>query len=189
MRGQLLILTVTAFSFVACSSSDYDQPQPRRGNRPGPDGGDGTFARARTTTGGLDMLPPPDWWPQPQIAAPLNLTSDQYAALDRIATEQAEEIARLDRDSMVAVRDLRQLLESNQPVSADIVAAGQRAGQFETTVTPQFAALAFYGVIEQVLTGWIFDVLPAGDDQFEQAKHFVIETICDGLDEPTRTPV
>ena len=29
-----------------------------------------------------------------------------------------------------------------------------------TTVTPQFAAMAFYGAIEQVLTGWIFDVLP-----------------------------
>ena len=72
---------------------------------------------------------------------------------------------------------------------ADIVAEGQRAGEFNATVTPQFAALAFYGVIEQVLTGWIFDILPAGDDQFEQAKHFVIETICDGLDEPTRTPV
>jgi AcrR family transcriptional regulator len=72
---------------------------------------------------------------------------------------------------------------------ADIVAEGQRAGQFDAAVTPLFAALAFYGVIEQVLTGWIFDVLPAGDDQFEEAKRFVIETICDGLDEATRTPI
>ncbi len=126
MRRRLLVLAVTTFALVACSSSDYDQPQPRRGNRPGPDGGDGTFARARTTTGGLDMLPPPDWWHQPQMATPLNLTSDQYAALDKIATDQANEIARLDRDSMVAVRDLRQFLESNQPASADILAAGER---------------------------------------------------------------
>jgi AcrR family transcriptional regulator len=72
---------------------------------------------------------------------------------------------------------------------ADIVAEGQRAGEFNTDVTPQFAALAFYGVIEQVLTGWIFDVLPGGADQFEQAKRFVIETICDGLDGVRRTPV
>ena len=67
---------------------------------------------------------------------------------------------------------------------ADIVAAGQSAGEFTTDVTPQFAALAFYGVIEQVLTGWIFEVLPTGEDEFDRAKRFVIETICDGLDGP-----
>ena len=42
--------------------------------------------------------------------------------------------------------------------------------------------MAFYGAIEQVLTGWIFDVLPRGDDEFDQAKAFVVETICGGLD-------
>jgi Spy/CpxP family protein refolding chaperone len=124
MRERLLILAVTTLTLVACSSSDYDHPQPRRGNRP--EGGDGTYARARTTPGVLDMLPPPDWWHDPQIATPLNLTADQYAALDKIATEQADAIARLERDSMVAVRDLRQALESNQPAAADIVSAGQR---------------------------------------------------------------
>jgi Spy/CpxP family protein refolding chaperone len=123
MRERLLILAVTTVVLVACSSSDYDQPQPRRGNRPE---GDGTYARARTTPGVLDMLPPPDWWHDPQIATPLNLTADQYAALDKIGTEQADPIARLERDSMVAVRDLRQALESNQPAAADIVSAGQR---------------------------------------------------------------
>ena len=126
MRTRLLVLALTTFALIACSSSDSDQPQPRRGNWPGPDGANGAFARARTTSGGLDMLPPPDWWHQPQIATPVNLTADQYTALDKISTDQADEIARLDRDSMVAVRDLRQLLESNQPASADIVAAGER---------------------------------------------------------------
>ena len=126
MRGRLLFLAVTTFALVACSTSDYDQPQPRRGNWPGPNSGDGTFARARTTTGGLDMLPPADWWHQPQIVTPLNLSADQFKALDKIASDQADEIARLDRDSMVAVRDLRQLLEASQPISADIVAAGER---------------------------------------------------------------
>jgi AcrR family transcriptional regulator len=63
-----------------------------------------------------------------------------------------------------------------------IVAKAQAAGEFKDTVTPRFAAMAFYGAIEQVLTGWIFDVLPCGDDEFEQAKAFVVETICGGLD-------
>ena len=65
---------------------------------------------------------------------------------------------------------------------ATIVEKAQADGAFTREVTPEFAALAFYGVIEQVLTGWIFDLLPSGEEQFEQAKDFVIETICTGLD-------
>jgi AcrR family transcriptional regulator len=65
---------------------------------------------------------------------------------------------------------------------ATIVEKAQADGAFTSEVTPEFAALAFYGVIEQVLTGWIFDLLPGGDEQFEQAKDFVVETICTGLD-------
>ena len=65
---------------------------------------------------------------------------------------------------------------------ADIVAKAQEEGVFKDTVTPEFAAMAFYGAIEQVLTGWIFDLLPGGGDEYEQAKAFVVETICGGLD-------
>jgi len=65
---------------------------------------------------------------------------------------------------------------------AAIVERGQADGEFKDVVTPQFAALAFYGAIEQVLTGWIFDFLPKGDEEYEQAKSFVVDTICDGLD-------
>jgi TetR/AcrR family fatty acid metabolism transcriptional regulator len=65
---------------------------------------------------------------------------------------------------------------------ADIVAKAQEQGAFKDTVTPEFAAMAFYGAIEQVLTGWIFDALPHSDEEYEQAKRFVVETICGGLD-------
>ena len=65
---------------------------------------------------------------------------------------------------------------------ADIVGKAQADGTFRSAVTPAFAALAFYGAIEQVLTGWIFDALPQGDDEFDQAKAFIVETICGGLD-------
>jgi TetR/AcrR family fatty acid metabolism transcriptional regulator len=64
---------------------------------------------------------------------------------------------------------------------ADIVEKAQADGEFHDEVTPQFAALAFYGAIEQVLTGWIFDLLPLGDEAFERAKTFIVATICDGL--------
>ncbi len=46
---------------------------------------------------------------------------------------------------------------------AEIVERAQADGVFKDTVTPRFAALAFYGAIEQVLSGWIFETLPRGD--------------------------
>jgi hypothetical protein len=42
--------------------------------------------------------------------------------------------------------------------------------------------MAFYGAIEQVLTGWIFDEISQGAGDYEQAKDFIVETICGGLD-------
>ena len=64
---------------------------------------------------------------------------------------------------------------------ADIVAEGQEAGRFRTDITPQFDAMAFYGAIEQVLTGWIVETLPVGDEEMEGAKDLVVETIVGGL--------
>jgi AcrR family transcriptional regulator len=72
---------------------------------------------------------------------------------------------------------------------ADIVESGQADGTFRDNITPRFAAMAFYGAIEQVLTGWIFDLLPQGEVEFEEAKVFVVETICAGLEAPATTPI
>jgi TetR/AcrR family transcriptional regulator, fatty acid metabolism regulator protein len=75
---------------------------------------------------------------------------------------------------------LAKIREAYQLIAA-IVESGQREGAFTTEITAQFGAMAFYGAIEQVLTGWIFDILPKGDQEYEQAKAFVVQTICDGL--------
>jgi TetR/AcrR family transcriptional regulator, fatty acid metabolism regulator protein len=64
---------------------------------------------------------------------------------------------------------------------AGIVQRAQQDGVFRAEITPEFAALAFYGSIEQVLTGWIFDSLPVGEEEFERAKTLIVETICRGL--------
>jgi len=64
---------------------------------------------------------------------------------------------------------------------AGIVAAGQRSGEFDDAITPQFAAQAFYGSVEQVLTGWIFDAAPVDERAYERAKTMIVELICDGL--------
>ena len=65
---------------------------------------------------------------------------------------------------------------------AAIVARAQAEGSFRQEIDPDFAALAFYGLIEQVLTGWIFDSAPVEDQQLERAKSLMVDTICWGLD-------
>ena len=66
-----------------------------------------------------------------------------------------------------------------------IVEKAQRQGVFKPDISPDFAALMFYGAIEQLLSGWIFDVIPAGEADFEQAKLLVVEAICGGLEVPS----
>jgi AcrR family transcriptional regulator len=65
---------------------------------------------------------------------------------------------------------------------AAIVSRAQQDGIFRPEITPEFAALAFYGCVEQVLTGWIFELAPIGDIELEQAKTLIVDTICRGLE-------
>lgn len=65
---------------------------------------------------------------------------------------------------------------------AKIVADGQAAGVFRADVAPMFASMAFYGAIEQLLSGWIFGTIPATDTNFDQARDLLVTTICDGLE-------
>jgi AcrR family transcriptional regulator len=65
---------------------------------------------------------------------------------------------------------------------AKIVAEGQQLGAFRRDIDPAFASMSFYGAIEQLLSGWIFEVIPASAADFEQAKELVVATICDGLE-------
>ncbi|HEX3241999.1 MAG TPA: TetR/AcrR family transcriptional regulator [Solirubrobacterales bacterium] len=65
---------------------------------------------------------------------------------------------------------------------ARIVEGGQETGAFRSDIDPAFASMSFYGAIEQLLSGWIFDLIPAADSDFAKAKDFVVATICDGLE-------
>ena len=63
-----------------------------------------------------------------------------------------------------------------------IVADGQAEGAFRSDIDPAFASMSFYGAIEQLLSGWIFEVIPAADADFDEAKELVVGAICDGLE-------
>jgi len=76
---------------------------------------------------------------------------------------------------------LAQIREAFTLIS-EIVTKAQVDGEFKPEITAEFAAIAFYGAIEQVLTGWIFGLLPREEEHYEQAKRLVVETICGGLD-------
>jgi TetR/AcrR family fatty acid metabolism transcriptional regulator len=64
----------------------------------------------------------------------------------------------------------------------EIVEKAQAEGSFKAEIEARFAAMAFYGAIEQLLTGWIFGLRPQGEEEFERAKWLVVETVCGGLE-------
>jgi TetR/AcrR family transcriptional regulator, fatty acid metabolism regulator protein len=55
-------------------------------------------------------------------------------------------------------------------------------GSLKSDVPSEFAALFFYGAIEQLLTGWIFGLLPSTDEEFERAKGLVVDALYSGLE-------
>ncbi len=65
---------------------------------------------------------------------------------------------------------------------AGIVESARAEGSFKSAIPSEFAAMCFYGAIEQLLTGWIFEVLPRTDEEYDNAKGLVVEAICGGLE-------
>ena len=67
-------------------------------------------------------------------------------------------------------------------VVSRIVADGQREGLYRTEIDPGFVGMWFYGAIEQLLSGWVFGLIPATDEEFDRASVMVVETLCCGLE-------
>jgi TetR/AcrR family transcriptional regulator, fatty acid metabolism regulator protein len=68
---------------------------------------------------------------------------------------------------------------------AGIVEQARVDGSFKSDISAQFAAMCFYGAIEQLLSAWIFDLMPRTDEDYERAKELVVEAICGGLEADT----
>jgi TetR/AcrR family transcriptional regulator, fatty acid metabolism regulator protein len=65
---------------------------------------------------------------------------------------------------------------------AKIVADAQADGAFRDDVDPTIVSMWFYGAIEQLLSGWVFELVPSSDKDFERTKRMVVETLCGGLE-------
>jgi AcrR family transcriptional regulator len=78
-------------------------------------------------------------------------------------------------------RHLTKIREAYDQI-AEIVDRAQLEGSFRAEIDPPFAALAFYGLIEQVLSGWIFDSEPVAERELEHARALIVDTICRGLE-------
>jgi hypothetical protein len=120
-RGQHFASILLCFLIAACSSAGYDDDDARTPPRSvTPD--DSISAQGAAGT----LLPPSDWWRQAELADRVKPTADQVSALDKLQTEQGDELTKLERDTVVAERDLRAALESEKPTTEEIMAAGGR---------------------------------------------------------------
>ena len=62
-----------------------------------------------------------------------------------------------------------------------IVVRGQERGELRADLDPQLAAWILYGALEEILTGWVFERLPAGPEDVELAEKTVVALLADGL--------
>ena len=62
-----------------------------------------------------------------------------------------------------------------------IVKKGQERGELRPGLDPRFAAWILYGALEEILTGWVFERLPADADDVAQAEQTVVGLLTDGL--------
>ena len=62
-----------------------------------------------------------------------------------------------------------------------IVSHGQERGELRTDVDPRLAAWILYGALEEILTGWVFERLPAADEDVERAVQGVVTLLTEGL--------
>jgi hypothetical protein len=92
-----------------------------------------------------------------------------------------------------AAGEVLQLIRFNHPTHlpeirqaydqvARIVAEAQEQGSFRADIDPDFVGMSFYGAIEQLLSGWVFELMPATDEEFDGAREMVVELICGGLE-------
>jgi TetR/AcrR family transcriptional regulator, fatty acid metabolism regulator protein len=65
-----------------------------------------------------------------------------------------------------------------------VVLRGQKRGELRRDIDARFASWIVYGVLEEILTGWVFGRLSDAEDDVEAATRTVVSVLADGLREP-----
>jgi len=126
---KIALAVLTTALLAACATSD-DEPPARR---PGGMGGRMPMRPNPEAAGILGLLPPPNWWHDPQISAAVKLSDAQFAELDKIGAGSAE-ADKLRAGVQSAERDLRALLITEHPTADEINVAGARVRTLQDEV-------------------------------------------------------
>jgi AcrR family transcriptional regulator len=62
-----------------------------------------------------------------------------------------------------------------------IVIQGQTTGELRDDVSPRLGAWILYGALEEILTGWVYERLPADEEDVVEAERAVVELLYSGL--------
>ncbi len=62
-----------------------------------------------------------------------------------------------------------------------IVRRGQEAGELRPELDARLTSVIFYGAIEELLTGWVLELLPDSDEDVARAEQTVVEIVSGGL--------
>ena len=62
-----------------------------------------------------------------------------------------------------------------------IVESARKRGEVRADVDPAFASTAFYGALEEILTGWVLGQLPAEEEDVERAVVTVVDVANAGM--------
>jgi TetR/AcrR family transcriptional regulator, fatty acid metabolism regulator protein len=73
--------------------------------------------------------------------------------------------------------------ELEAPIDAidRVIARGIERGEFRRDIEPRVAATVVYGAIDELLTAWVLDRLPAGDAEVAAAERTLLEVSLRGL--------
>jgi len=76
--------------------------------------------------------------------------------------------------------------ELAQPIDViqRVIARGVKRGEFRKDIDPRVAATVVYGSIDELLTAWVLDRLPAGEEDVAAAELTFFEITLNGLREP-----
>ena len=108
-----------------------------------------------------------------QVTALLLRTWRRDPDLVRVLVREVTRSAHVQEE----VEEITQAMEALE----QIIANGQNSGEFRDDIDPKLGSTVFYGALEEVLTGWVLEQLPDGDEDIAKAELDVTSVMCEGL--------